>query len=637
VQPRIALCSVCHSQMPAGQTQCRNCGSVLCPQCRESLPQRSRFCPKCGYLCVPEQQVITPPIPPAIPGRPQGMPIPRPATASPQATPSPIPKQSTVFPRAAQSPTQQPMGGPAVQQRNCPKCGASIDHELGRCTGCGLLYGVKHRVMQQPASQPTPAMPQQASWPQSSMVQPPPAAYNSMPQYNAQRHSVSPPGSEHYSNYTPAATMPPGALMPIPRIAPSAPGTMSPGAPVPPQPYQYNAPPPGSTERPPTAPRKGGLSGFATMIIIVIVCFLVGSGVYYLFIRNTTEPVFNTVNNAVNSSLLSILDVTVQSTTENSATIRWTTDRPATGHITIYDSSGTLIADKESGGTLAPQQSVTIGGLQSSTKYNYTVISTDANGNEATSEGELTTQAISDKTPPTISAANVNVTESSAIITWVTNEDAIGQVKYAKVGGNTTTTPEETNLTKTHSVTLANLDSGTTYSFTIISKDAAGNAATSQGGQTFTTESSIPVGSNVYDRAPDFTVQNLNGDDVNIKLSDYRGKIVMINFWATWCIPCTEEMPLIQAISDNQSREDLVIMAIADNYEENLTSVNEFISEQQYTFPVYFDSQGQGKTLYAINTRPTTFFIDREGIIRYMQIGSFSNQEEIETLLNSLQ
>ncbi len=366
-----------------------------------------------------------------------------------------------------------------------------------------------------------------------------------------------------------------------------------------------------------------------------MVCFLVGGGIYYFFIRNETEPVFN---NTVSAPLLSILNVTVQSTTETGATIKWTTDKPATGSVTVQDSNDIKVGEAESGSTPALTQSVTVSGLQAGTKYKYTVVSKDADGNEATSEGNLTTRAISDSTPPTISAINANVTESSAVITWVTDEPATSQVEYSVEGGNTSTTPEDTNLTTTHSIALSNLDSSTTYSYTIISKDAASNAATSPGGHTFTTESSIPVGSNVGDRAPDFTVQNLSGSDVTIKMSDYRGKIVMINFWATWCEPCRKEMPYIQAISDNWSRQDLVIFAIAAKDNESLDVVNEFISEpeNEYTFPVYYDSQGQAQSLYSISTWPTTFFIDKNGIIKYMQPASFDNKDAIETLLDFL-
>jgi thiol-disulfide isomerase/thioredoxin len=372
------------------------------------------------------------------------------------------------------------------------------------------------------------------------------------------------------------------------------------------------------------------------MIIIIMVCLLVGGGVYYFFLRNETEPVFNNVDNTVSASLLKILDVSVQSTTETSATIKWTTDKLATGSVTIHNSSGTEIGKVQSGSTPALTQSVTVSGLEAGTTYNYTVVSTDADGNEATSAGQLTTRTASDTTPPVISAINANVTESSAIITWTTDEPSTGQVEYGKEGGDTSTTPEETDLNNVHSIALNSLDSGTTYSFTIISKDAAGNQATSTGGHTFTTESSIPIGSNVFDRAPDFTVQNLDGDDVTVKLSDYRGRIVMINFWATWCKPCREEMPYIQAISDNWSSQDLAIFSIAAKDEENLDLVNTFISDNEYNFPVYYDSQGQAQSLYSIDFWPTTFLIDKEGIIQYRQPSSFEDQDAIETLLDTL-
>jgi thiol-disulfide isomerase/thioredoxin len=276
-------------------------------------------------------------------------------------------------------------------------------------------------------------------------------------------------------------------------------------------------------------------------------------------------------------------------------------------------------------------------GLDPNTTYNFKVISTDAAGNEATSEGELTTLATADKTPPTISGVNVsNITESSAIITWTTNEPATSQVTYGKTETYDSTTSEDTNLSTSHSVTLTGLDDDTTYNFRVMSKDAGGNETTLAENQTFKTKSIIPVGSQVGNRAPDFTLQNLDGQDVDVKLSDFRGKIVMVNFWAVWCRPCKEEMPYIQAVSDNWSSEDLAILAIANNYEENIDTVKQFTLDEGYTFPVFYDSQGQAKSLYSINTYPTTFFIDAEGIIRYMQIGSFSAQAEIEDVLNSL-
>lgn len=242
-----------------------------------------------------------------------------------------------------------------------------------------------------------------------------------------------------------------------------------------------------------------------------------------------------------------------------------------------------------------------------------------------------------DNTPPSIqNVSKSEITETSATIKWVTNEPATSQVNYGKTETYGSTTPLNSNLTTTHSVTLTGLDNGTTYNFRVISKDGSGNSATSPTNQTFETPAAIPVGSHVGNRAPDFTLQNLDGEDVDIKLSDFRGKIVMINFWAKWCIPCLEEMPFFQAISDNRSREDLAILSIASNYEESIASVKQFILDEEYSFPVYYDSEGQAKSLYSISTWPTTFFIDAEGIIRHIKFERFSDQAEIEDILDSL-
>ena len=333
----------------------------------------------------------------------------------------------------------------------------------------------------------------------------------------------------------------------------------------------------------------------------------------------------------------SIQDVRISSTTETSATITWKTSEPSTSQVIVRDSSDVTITTTELQETLVTNHSVSLSGLQPNTTYQYTVISRDAAGNEATFKEELITAAKADETPPAISGVSVSqITESSAIITWNTNETATSQANYGKTETYGSTTTLDSNLTTSHSVTLTGLDDGTTYYFQAISKDSNGNVATSAN-QTFETPTAIPVGSQVNQRAPDFTLQNLTGQNVNVKLSDFRGKIVMINFWATWCEPCLDEMPFLQAISDNWSSEDLEILAVASNDKESLATVKQFIENKGYDFPVFYDSAGQAKSLYSIQGWPTTFFIDAEGIIRRIQFAdSFDNQAEIEDILNSL-
>lgn len=622
--PRISLCSVCHSQMPPGQSLCRNCGTMLCPHCREPLPQRSRFCPKCGFLCVVEQQsAATSSVPPAISARRQAIPVPRAMGAPAQ--------YST---QAAMQ--QQPFGTSVTQhQRNCPKCGASIDPELGRCSGCGLLYGVKHRVMQPqtvPTALPRPSL---APRPQSPTGQQLQGAQGMAPQYNNPRPSLPTPSfGQQRTNYGSTAPMPPdGILLPVPRAVPMAAGAASVSRALTTGPHPYQTVPPTPIERGISDSGKRRLVRTFTTLFILIVCVLVGSGIYFFFHQTgTSTPPESTIDTTISS----IQNVKTPSITETSATITWKTDEPATSQVIVSDSSGATITKTELQETLVTSHSVAISGLKPNTTYNYTLKSTDATGTEITKEGDLTTLATADKTAPTISGVNVsNITESSAMVTWTTNESATSQVKYEKTENISATTPLDTNLTKTHNVTLTKLDSGTTYNFTVISKDASGNEATFAENQPFTTKPIIPVGYEKDNRAPEFTLKDLNNNEV--KLSDFQGKIVMINFWAVWCTYCKDEFPYLQSISDNWSDKGVVVLAIAVNKSERLDTVGQYITQNPYTFQVLWDSKGQAESLYGVSTLPTTFFINADGIIKKVIEGdSFDSTDEIETILDSL-
>ena len=179
------------------------------------------------------------------------------------------------------------------------------------------------------------------------------------------------------------------------------------------------------------------------------------------------------------------------------------------------------------------------------------------------------------------------------------------------------------------------LSDNTTYYFKVISKDASENEATlAEGNQKFTTESVIPVGYEEGDLAPEFSLQDLNGKVW--KLSDFRGKIVVVNFWATWCGPCMEELPFFQAISDNQSAGGFKILAINDKETKNKITSEFNDKGYTFTFTILLDSTGEVHTLYNVSRWPTTFFIDADGIIMKIKVNSFSSQTEIENMLDSL-
>jgi peroxiredoxin len=127
-----------------------------------------------------------------------------------------------------------------------------------------------------------------------------------------------------------------------------------------------------------------------------------------------------------------------------------------------------------------------------------------------------------------------------------------------------------------------------------------------------------PAAAPVIDAAaPDFTLTNLDGEEVS--LSDFRGRPVIVNFWATWCVPCRREMPAFQRAFEAYQADDLVILAL--DVEENAAQVEPFVEELGLTFEVLYDSQGEVNDTYQVTGLPRTVFIDRQGVIRHIQVG----------------
>lgn len=116
-------------------------------------------------------------------------------------------------------------------------------------------------------------------------------------------------------------------------------------------------------------------------------------------------------------------------------------------------------------------------------------------------------------------------------------------------------------------------------------------------------------GSNVESTmAPDFTLRNLDGEEV--KLSDYRGKLVLINFWATWCTYCDKEMPDLEKFY-NENIDDLVILAVDVQEEEK--DVRKYVEEKNLTFPILLDEDGRVASEYYVSAYPTTYFVGEDG------------------------
>ncbi len=112
--------------------------------------------------------------------------------------------------------------------------------------------------------------------------------------------------------------------------------------------------------------------------------------------------------------------------------------------------------------------------------------------------------------------------------------------------------------------------------------------------------------------APDFTVLDAKGKQVS--LSDYQGKPVVVNFWASWCGPCQSEMPAFEAAA-KQYKDEVVFMMInlTDGTSETVESVGQFLKKSGYTFPVYYDTTGQAASVYGVYSIPMTLLIDAKG------------------------
>lgn len=128
--------------------------------------------------------------------------------------------------------------------------------------------------------------------------------------------------------------------------------------------------------------------------------------------------------------------------------------------------------------------------------------------------------------------------------------------------------------------------------------------------------------------APEIMLQDLQGQEV--KLSDLRGKVVLLNFWATWCKPCKEEMPAMQASYDNLRGQGLVVLAV--NELEDTEKVIEHVRKHGHTFPVVMDHDNHVANRYGVLGLPASFIVDRQGIVREKIFGSLLTEDRIAEL-----
>ncbi|MEM7079513.1 MAG: TlpA disulfide reductase family protein [Pseudomonadota bacterium] len=121
----------------------------------------------------------------------------------------------------------------------------------------------------------------------------------------------------------------------------------------------------------------------------------------------------------------------------------------------------------------------------------------------------------------------------------------------------------------------------------------------------------------ISESAPDFTLKELGGG--NLRLEEYRGQVVLINFWASWCGPCRQEMPILDRL--HQRYEDTGFAVLGVNVEGEVAPAQKIVDKTNVTFPVLIDEGQEVSEMYDLEAMPSTVVVDRDGVVRYMHRG----------------
>jgi peroxiredoxin len=132
--------------------------------------------------------------------------------------------------------------------------------------------------------------------------------------------------------------------------------------------------------------------------------------------------------------------------------------------------------------------------------------------------------------------------------------------------------------------------------------------------------------------APELALEDLHGNEV--RLTDHRGQVVLVDFWATWCGPCIQELPHIQKVHEKYQDQGLVVLAISTDRQKS--KVPPFVEKNGYTFPVLL-ADGKVETAYQVRGIPVVYLIDRTGVIRYHKEGfSHGSEKDFERWVEEL-
>ena len=223
-------------------------------------------------------------------------------------------------------------------------------------------------------------------------------------------------------------------------------------------------------------------------------------------------------------------------------------------------------------------------------------------------------------------------TDTSVTITWKTDEKSKSTIKYGPNRACDFFSPDEADFKIEHNIYLSNLAADTLYYYRIISTDKANNSGILLE-DSFRTDYPSNAAPYVGGKAPDFTLTTLDGNQVSLK--QYRGRKVILNFWASWCTPCKVELPHLQEIWEKYKNGSEVTVLTVAGSESVESEIRSYIDSKGYTFPVCLDSTESTFNRYNLTSIPKTYFIDESGTIKKVQLGMFTSPGEIEFMLTS--
>ncbi len=332
---------------------------------------------------------------------------------------------------------------------------------------------------------------------------------------------------------------------------------------------------------------------------------------------------------AAAASYLAILDFTprvvsvnISEVTDSSAFVSITLNRPGIVTLTLYDDR-----DNQAGvwATDIPgtQHNVTLDGLLPLTEYHFDITIEGVRRGSKVYHFATTPP----KEPPFISRITVlDVNGTSATIAWRTTHPATSKIVYWSADSSKQIEVAGNGLTTEHKVILTDLSSESTYYFKIMATDPYGQTVVAERDGVF----SLAVAPEVTKRAPDFTLPTFDGSPVS--LGQFRGKVVMLNFWSMWCSACRKELPVIQELVNRSIPETVVLNIHLGGQEE---TVRNYLEGQGLDLTVLLDKDGSVQNMYDVVQTPTVFILDHAGIIR-LKNPSFSSATELANTIRKV-